>query len=58
MEKKLSNKQECEYKAFRFKCDAMKYAKELAKEHKGDIIKTTMVLMLKTHVQRICHILV
>lgn len=44
---KISNKQECEYKAFRFKCDAMRYAKELAKEYKGDIVKNDYGLDVK-----------
>ena len=38
---------ECEYKAFRFKCDALKYAEELAKEYRAAIVNTDRELDVK-----------
>lgn len=37
----------CEYKAFRFKCDALKYAEELAKEYRAAIVNTNRELDVK-----------
>lgn len=37
----------CEYKAFRFKCDALKYAEELAKEYRATIVNTDRKLNVK-----------
>ena len=37
----------CEYKAFRFKCDALKYAEELAKEYRAAIVNTDRELDVK-----------